>query len=70
MQTTYNNTPVKGYRDGLIISDTRPDRVITHYDDNRGDVSNDWFTIDDRRYNVHPYRADLGGYPVRWSEAL
>ena len=67
--TTYSPTPVIGYSEGLIISDAKPTRIVTHDDDNRGDVSNDWFTIDNVRYNVHPFRNDLGGYPVRWRES-
>ena len=66
--THYNPAPVPGYSEGLVVSKDRPDRIITHYDDNRGDVSNDWFTFLGKRYNVHPYRSDLGGYPVRWIE--
>ena len=70
MTATYNPTPVEGYRDGIVVSDTAPDRVYT----DRGDLpagnkanDNSWFTIDGVHYNVHPHRRDLGGYPVRWT---
>lgn len=70
----YDSTPVVGYGEGLVISpDERP---VTEYTD-RGDMppgnnanANSWFYIGERKYNVHPFRADLGGYPVRWSEAV
>ena len=70
----YDNTPVVGYPEGVIItsSDVRPRRVMT----DRGDMpkgnkqnANDWFTIGDTHYNVHPYRRQFGGYPVRWSSS-
>ncbi len=67
--TTYDGTPITGYGAGLITSDTPPRRVMT----DRGDLPkgnkqnpNDWFTIDDLHYNVHPFDKTLGGYPVRW----
>lgn len=69
----YNATPIIGYGEGLITSDEPPKREWS----DRGDMpkgnnalSNDWFTIESTRYNVHPYRKDLGGYPVRWIESV
>ncbi len=69
---THDDTPILGYRDGIIFitSNERPRRVMT----DRGDLpkgnkqnANDWFTIGEMNFNVHPYRSDLKGYPVRWS---
>lgn len=56
--TRYNPSPVIGYPCGLIISDSKPIRFS----------SNNWFRFGGKQYNVHPYRDDLGGYPVRWIE--
>lgn len=65
--------PIAGYHAGIIQSDKSP---VTEYTD-RGDQpagnmqnGNDWFYINNSRYNVHPYRFDLNGYPVRWIETL
>lgn len=61
----YSSDPVVGYSEGIIkASDPkiegmeRPTRI-----DN-----NDWIIIGQFRFNVHPFRLDLGGYPVRWIE--
>lgn len=69
----YDPTPVIGYSEGLIISDDPPVREFT----DRGDLPkgnkanpNDWFYIETRRFNVHPFRSDLGGYPIRWIETV
>ena len=66
MSIQYDSTPVIGYRDGLIkvTSNELPARITV------GTNSNDWFYIGLRRYNVHPFRSDLGGYPVRWIEIV
>ena len=66
MTTRYDSTPVIGYSEGLVIAPGRetPTRIVVAGNPNL------WFYIDLRRYNVHPYREDLGGYPVRWSEAI
>lgn len=68
MATTHDATPVTGYRDGIIISDTTPRREATKGGDGRENL-NDWFYIDGQRFNVHPYRSDFGGWPIRWTEA-
>lgn len=57
-ENTYDSTPVIGYGDGLVKGQGAPSRI-----DN-----NDWIVIGMFRFNVHPYRSDLGGYPVRWIE--
>jgi len=64
---------VEGYPQGIIRSNDMP--PFRHFTD-RGDEPegnlnnpNDWFEIGELFYNVHPYRADLGGYPVRWIDA-
>lgn len=70
MTTTYNPRPVEGYREGVIVSDVAPERVMTDhgaYPPGNKLLGNDWFTIDGTHYNVHPYRTDFGGYPVRWA---
>ena len=54
----YDNKAVIGYGDGLVTGPGTPSRI-----DN-----NDWIVIGMFRFNVHPYRDDLGGYPVRWIE--
>ncbi len=71
--TSYDPTPVEGYQLGIVASNERPKRVMT----DRGDhppgnrmLANDWFTIGTKRYNVHPYRSDFDGYPVRMIEEL
>jgi len=64
--TIYNPEPVEGYDRGLIVTDTNPERIVE--EGGNGPVSNDWFYLGTVRYNVHPYRRDLGGYPVRWFE--
>lgn len=72
---SYDDTPVVGYPEGIIVAspNIKPDREFT----DRGDLpkgnkqnANDWFTIGDTRYNVHPYSHQFGGYPVRWIEAV
>ncbi len=70
MTTRYDNKPVVGYSEGLIISDSKPEKEVTRYSDNRPDNVNHWFTIGATRYNVHNYRSDLRGYPVRWFETV
>lgn len=69
---SYDKTPVVGYPEGVILAspNIRPRRVMT----DRGDMpkgnkqnANDWFTIGDTHYNVHPYVHRFNGYPVRWS---
>jgi hypothetical protein len=57
-KATYNPTPVPGYGDGLVKSTEAPFR----YD------NNDWIQIGEHYFNVHPYRSDFDGYPVRWIE--
>ena len=57
-ENTYDSTPVIGYGDGLVTGPGTPVRI-----DN-----NDWILIGDFKFNVHPHRSDLGGYPVRWIE--
>ncbi len=59
MTTQYDSTPVIGYGDGLITSDRAPVQI-------RNNLK---FFIDGRVYDVHPFRKDLGGYPVRWHES-
>lgn len=73
MKTTYDPTPVEGYYYGIVKSNEAPTRVWT----DRGDMPkgnkalcNDWFSIGDTKYNVHPFRFDLAGYPVRWKEPI
>ena len=66
MNIYYNATPIEGYGQGLIECDrdsepTRWTNVLPH-----ATVPNDYFLIDGLYYNVHPYRADLKGCPVRW----
>ncbi len=70
MTTRYDSKAVTGYSEGLIISDSKPEKEVTRYPDNRPDNVNHWFTIGALRYNVHPHRADFGGYPVRWFETV
>ncbi len=70
MTTTYHKEPVVGYGDGLIKSDESPEHTVEKFNDDRNDNHNNWFTIGDTRYNVHPYRSDFGGYPVRWTESV
>ena len=65
----HDPSPVTGYSHGLIISPSSPVREVTKTADGR-DNRNDWFYINDQRFNVHPFRSDLGGYPVRWIETL
>lgn len=62
--TTYDDKPVVGYSYGLIRSNKSPERITANGN------SNDWFILGNKRYNVHPHRADLGGYPVRWIEPV
>lgn len=68
----YDKTPVPGYRAGRILTDEKPVQVRTPNPDGKAsplyDVVNDWFEIDGQYFNVHPYRSDLEGYPVRWIE--
>jgi hypothetical protein len=56
--TQYISTPVIGYGDGLVTGQVTPSRI----------ENNDWIVIGNFRFNVHPYRDDLGGFPVRWIE--
>ena len=75
MTVTFDSTPVVGYREGIVIvtGNEVPERICTEHGGfapgNRLNI-NDWFTIGESRYNVHPYRSDLGGYPVRWVEQI
>ena len=62
--TTYDPTPVTGYGNGSITSDTTPTRCTEYFRDNRGPNVNFYFEIDGRYYNVHP--KTQGIYPVRW----
>ena len=64
----YNSTPVTGYQDGIIVSDTAPRKIATSLPDGARNI-NLWFTIETTHYNVHPYREDLRGYPVRWFQS-
>lgn len=64
MTITYNPVPVIGYREGLIVTTQGESPRREHTERS----SNDWFYIDWTRYSVHPYRSDLSGWPVRWSE--
>ncbi|MCK5496371.1 MAG: hypothetical protein KAI41_07675 [Hyphomicrobiaceae bacterium] len=57
-ETQYNPAPVIGYGDGLITGNASPVRL----------ENNDWIFLGDFRFNVHPFRSDLGGWPVRWIE--
>jgi len=70
--STYDKTAVPGYRAGRIITDDKPVQIRTPNPDGKPsplyDIVNDWFEVDGRYFNVHPYREDLGGYPVRWIE--
>lgn len=50
-----------GYDDGLIVTEQEP--IMTP----QGNLK---FIVGDRIYDVHPFRSDLGGYPVRWSQLL
>jgi hypothetical protein len=62
---------VPGYSNGIIRSTSSPVREFTDRGDlppGNKELANDWFTIGDKRYNVHPFRADFGGYPIRWIE--
>lgn len=65
---TYYPAPITGYRDGLVRSDVKPTLCVETFDDDRPPNPNLYFLIAGRFYNVHPYRADLGAYPVRWSQ--
>lgn len=66
---TYKPTPVIGYPDGTIESDEQPIMVRTPNSDGKPspmyDNVNYYFVIDDVFYNVHPFRSEFGGYPVR-----
>lgn len=71
MSIVYDANSIVGYGDGLIKSDELPAGEFT----DRGDLPkgnrknyNLWFYLDNKRYNVHPYRRDLCGWPVRWVE--
>ena len=82
MTTRYDNTPVTGYGEGLVTSDEQPVRVSVTFNDNRRTVTNDYFEIDGKFYNVHPYckfievpfdgrkigdvTKTVSGFPVRW----
>jgi hypothetical protein len=72
MNTRYDKTPVVGYGEGLVISDVAPIVCVTQFNDGRPENVSHWFRIEGatraRYFNVHPYRSDLGGYPVRWIE--
>ncbi len=57
----YDATPVIGYGEGTVKSG-RADSAV------RRENNNDWITIGRFIFNVHPYRPDFGGYPVRWIE--
>ena len=59
--TTYDPTPATGYGDGVVKGLVTP---VVRQD------NNDWIYLGELRFNVHPYRSDLGGYPVRWIETL
>jgi len=68
----YVSEAVEGYYLGIVRTKMKPFR---HYTDlgskpkgNRG-LANDWFEIGGKFYNVHPYRVDFLGYPVRWIES-
>ncbi len=56
MTVKYDPTPIVGYGEGLVTGDAVPVR-----EDN-----NDWIYIGEYVFNVHPYRSDLKGWPVRW----
>lgn len=56
---TYKKSPVTGYPNGLVIAENES----PIFSDN-----NHWFYIGGLKINVHPYRRDLGGYPVRWTQ--
>ena len=63
MTLLYSPVPVIGYSEGLIIAGNEtPTRTYSER------TSEDWFVINDYHFNVHPFRYDLGGYPVRWIE--
>ncbi len=70
----YIETPVVGYSDGIIKPEPgqQPQRCYSYHADERVNP-NDWFCLDAGAggityFNVHPYRSDLGGYPVRWTQ--
>jgi hypothetical protein len=63
MAIRYDSTPVVGYGEGLVISDRKEEADFPAIDAD----GNNWMVIVDAvEFNVHPYREDLGGYPVRW----
>jgi len=76
MTIRYRPEPVIGYSEGLIVTtcNEQPAQIRTPNPDGKSsplhDVVDDWFYIGQRRYNVHPFRADLGGWPVRWHEQV
>ena len=66
MSAHYDSMPVTGYSEGIVISDVAPISCTEHFNDNRASNTNLYFKIGNQYFNVHPYRSDLGGYPVRW----
>lgn len=73
MNAIYYPARIEGYSEGMIKANFNPTVERT----DRGDLPkgnnqniNHWFTIGDTRYNVHGYRPDLHGYPVRWRETV
>lgn len=59
----YAKESVIGYPDGMIKT-RGGEKPIT------SKKLNLYFIIGELAYDVHPYRSDLGGWPVRWSEKL
>jgi len=74
MSTTYNSSPIVGYPEGRVISDVAPVACTEHFNDNRPSNTNHYFRIEGstgaRYFNVHPYRTDIGGYPIRWIDGF
>ena len=66
---TYDGEPVIGYGDGIVKADNSKGQGDEELiEQPRRIDNNDWIVIGRFRFNVHPFRADLGGYPVRWIE--
>ena len=65
-RAVHNPTPVTGYSEGVVVSEVAPIACTETFDDDRHPNTNHYFRIGDEFFNVHPYRSDLGGYPVRW----
>jgi len=62
MTIRYDPTPAIGYSQGRIVdAKVRPFQSPT---------GNYYFVIDDMAYDVHPFRSDLGGWPVRYSQRI